>query len=174
MVQCLPCKLSYRMLLWLPLLRVLFLSSARSVPSLSDAEITHSLSQKKWMKIYKWILSSKCSSVSVLTFSLTFFLSVCSRILTLVLQGDQGEVDTLPLHEVSVHPSLHGSPVLKADDHVSVTDGGESMCYGDGGSTHASLTTATFRRVHCQHRPKYTRTRKDFRISDILEFSVWN
>lgn len=57
----------------------------------------------------------------------------------LVLQGDQREVDTFPLQEFAVSPSLHRPSVLKADNHVCVPDGGEAVGDGDGGPARAHL-----------------------------------
>lgn len=57
----------------------------------------------------------------------------------LVLQGDQREVDTFPLQELTVGPSLHRLSVLKAHDHVCVPDGGEAVGDGNGGPARAHL-----------------------------------
>lgn len=58
----------------------------------------------------------------------------------LALQGHQGEVDTLPLQQLIVLPSLHSSAVLKANDHVSILYGGQPVSNRYGGATHAHLS----------------------------------
>ena len=50
------------------------------------------------------------------------------------LQGDQGEVDLVVLHELLVGSALNCLAVLDADDDVSVTYGREAMGDDDGGA----------------------------------------
>lgn len=63
----------------------------------------------------------------------------CGGGASLVLQGDQREVDTFPPQELAVGPSLHRLPVLKAHNHVCVPDGGEAVGDGNGGPASAHL-----------------------------------
>lgn len=60
-------------------------------------------------------------------------------LVSLALQGHQGEVDALPLQQFVVLPSLHSSAVLKAHDHVCILYGGQSVSDRYGGATHAYL-----------------------------------
>lgn len=60
-------------------------------------------------------------------------------LVSLALQGDEGEVHALPLQQVVVLAPLHGAAVLEADYHVGVLNGGQPVSDGDGGATHAYL-----------------------------------
>lgn len=57
----------------------------------------------------------------------------------LALQGDQSEVDPLPLQQLVVFATLHSPAVLKAHDHISVLYGGQPVSDGDGGATRTYL-----------------------------------
>lgn len=60
-------------------------------------------------------------------------------LVSLALQGDKSEVDSLPPQQVIVLAPLHSSAVLKADNHISVLDRGQPVSDRDGGATHAYL-----------------------------------
>lgn len=60
-------------------------------------------------------------------------------LVSLALQGHQGEVNALPLQQLIVLPSLHSLAVFEADNHVRILDGGQSVSDGYGGATHAYL-----------------------------------
>lgn len=60
-------------------------------------------------------------------------------LVSLALQGHQGEVNALPLQQFVVLPSLHGLAVFKADNHVRILYGRQSVSDRYGGATHAYL-----------------------------------
>lgn len=60
-------------------------------------------------------------------------------LVSLALQGHQGEVNTLPLQQFVVLPLLHSLAVFKADNHVSIFYGGQSVSDRYGGATQAYL-----------------------------------
>lgn len=52
-------------------------------------------------------------------------------LVSLALQGDKSEVDTLPLQKFIVFSPLYGPAVLKAHNHISVLYGGQTMSNRD-------------------------------------------
>lgn len=64
--------------------------------------------------------------------------SICAGC-ALVLQGDQGEVDTFLFQQLAVCPPLHGLSMLKANDDVCISNGGQTVGYGNRCSAHSHL-----------------------------------
>lgn len=76
---------------------------------------------------------------SALSARLTFPGLLIQGLVSLALQRDQSEVDALPLQQLIVFAPLHRPAVLEAHYDVGIFDRGESMCNGNGGTTHADL-----------------------------------
>lgn len=60
-------------------------------------------------------------------------------LVSLALQGDQSEVDSLPLQQLIVFALLNSSAVLEANNHIGVLYGGQPVSDRDGGATLAYL-----------------------------------
>ncbi len=71
---------------------------------------------------------------------------------SLALQGDESEVDPLPLQQVVVFAPLHRSAMLKANNHIGVLYGGQPVSDRDGGATQAYLQPnqmlSTYQNLH--------------------------
>lgn len=81
----------------------------------------------------------RCAGHSSFTVEPTLSSLLVQSLVSLTLQGDQSEVNSLPVQQFVVFAPLHSPAVLKANNHVSVLYSGQAMSDGDGGTTRTDL-----------------------------------